>query len=79
MMESLYDKANTRMTRLKNTGFNYEGRIFEKSMSPYLFGDTKRREILLSFETMVFFLVQKVKMIKTFYNYTVPRDYKHIN
>ena len=67
------------MTRLKNTGFNYEGKIFEKSMSQYLFRDDSRRDILLNYEKLIYFLVQKVKMIKTFYNYTVPRDYKHIN
>lgn len=67
------------MTRLKNTGFNYEGKIFEKSMSQYLFRDDNRRDILLNYEKLIHFLVQKVKMIKTFYNYTVPRDYKHIN
>jgi len=79
MKESLYDLANTRMTRLKNTGFDYEGKIFEKTMSPYIFADPKRRDILQKYETLVFFLVQKVKMIKSFYNYTVPKDYKHVN
>jgi hypothetical protein len=79
MNTSLYDKVNTRLTRLKNTGFDYEGKIFERTMSPYLFTDTKRRDILLKYETMIYFLIEKVKTIKTFYNYTVPKDYKHIN
>jgi hypothetical protein len=79
MKKSLYNIANTRMTRLKNTGFDYEGKIFEKTMSPYLFLDEKRRDILLKYETLIYFLVEKVKTIKTFYNYTVPKDYKHIN
>jgi len=78
-MESLYEKAYTRMTRLKNTGFQYEGKIFEKTMSPYLFNDPKRRDILLEYEKMVFFLIEKVKYIKTFFNYTVPKDYRNLN
>lgn len=79
MKESLYDKANSRRTHVKNTGFDYEGRIFEKTMSPYLFADPNRRDILNSYERIVFFLIEKVKMIKTFYNYTVPKDYRNLN
>lgn len=79
MKRSLYDFATDRMTRVKNTGFDYEGKIFQRSMSPYLFNDDTRKGILLEFEKMIFFLVEKVKSIKTFYNYTVPRDYTKIN
>ena len=79
MKKSLYDIANNRMTRLKNKGFDYENRIFERTLSPYILADTKRQEILMSYEKIVYFLVEKTKMIKTFFNYTVPKDYKHIN
>lgn len=79
MKQSLYDKANNRLTHVKNTGFDYEGHIFEKTMSPYLFADPNRRDILSSYEKIIFFLVEKVKMIKTFYNYTVPKDYRNLN
>ena len=78
-MNSLYDFANTRITRLKNTGYNYEGKIFEKTMSPFLFIDPNRKDILSAYEKIIFFLVEKVKAIKTFYNYTVPKDYKNLN
>ena len=79
MKNSLYDKANNRMTRLKNSGFDYEGRIFEKTMSPYILMDPNRRDILNSYEKIIYFLIEKVKFIKTFYNYTTPKDYKHLN
>lgn len=79
MKDSLYEVSRTRMTRLKNLGFDYKGKIFEKTMSPYIFLDPTRRDILQSYEKMIFFLVEKVKMIKTFYNYTVPKDYTKIN
>ena len=77
--DSLYDVANNRLTRLKNSGFNYKDQIFERTLSPYIMTDPKRRGILLSFEKLIYFLVEKVKLIKTFYNYTVPKDYKHLN
>jgi hypothetical protein len=79
MIESLYNRANTRLTRLKNTGFDYQGKIFEKSISPYIMGEAKRREILNEFEKLIYFMIEKVKYIKTFYNYTVDKDYNRLN
>ncbi len=79
MKNSLYEKTNNRLTRVKNTGFDYEGHIFEKTMSPYLFADPNRKDILFSYEKIIFFLIEKVKMIKTFYNFTVPKDYRNLN
>ena len=79
MKESLYLKARTRLTRLKNTGFDYRGKLFRKSMSPLLFADPKRAEILDEYEKVMYFLVEKAKLIKTFYNYTVNKDYKNLN
>jgi hypothetical protein len=78
-MESLYKKTESRLNRLEDTGFDYEGRIFEKSMSPLMFADPVRKSILDEIEKMVFFMIEKVKVIKTFYNYTVDKDYKKLN
>ena len=41
--------------------------------------DATRAGIMDQFENMFYFLVEKVKIIKTYYNYTVPKDYKKIN
>jgi hypothetical protein len=78
-MESLYKKTKTRLDQLKNTGYNYQGKIFEKSLSPLMFADSTRKGILDEYEKLIYFLVEKVKLIKTFYNYTVDKDYKHLN
>lgn len=79
MKKSLYRAADTRLDRLKNRGYNYEGKIFQRSMSPYLFRDPNRADILSYMERMIFFLVEKAKSIKTFYNYTVDKDETRIN
>jgi hypothetical protein len=79
MKKSLYDITNTRLTRLKNTGFDYEGNLFKRSLSPYILLDNKRSSILLEMEKMIFFLIEKAKYIKTFVNYTVPADYRNLN
>ena len=42
-MESLYKTATNRLTRLRDTGFDYKGRVFEKTMSPLMFADPTRK------------------------------------
>jgi hypothetical protein len=79
MKDSLYDKTNTRKTRLKNTGFNYRGQILRRSLSPYLYREETRASILEEIDRIITFWVDNVKTIKTFYNYTVPKDYTDIN
>lgn len=79
MKTSLYNKTYTRLNNTKNTGFDYEGKIFERTMSPLLLAEPKRKSILQEFEKNIFFLIEKVKYIKTFYNYTVDKDYRKLN
>ena len=75
MNNSLYDFVDTRLDSLLNRGYDYEGNIFRKTMSPYIYADQKRSNILDKFETIIFFLIEKVKGIKVFYNYTVSKNY----
>lgn len=79
MKESLYNISKTRLTRLKNIGYDYKNKIFEKSLSPYLLRDNNRKDILLQYEKILYFLIEKVKYIKNFFNYTVDKNYKHLN
>ena len=79
MKASIYDNVNNRLTRQQNSGFDYEGQIFARSLSSYILSDPNRSNILTKYEEMIYFLVQKVKTIKTFFNYTVPKDYTQIN
>lgn len=79
MKQSLYDIANNRLTCLKNTGYDYREKIFDKSLSPYLNADPTRRDILKEIEKMIQFLVDKAHYIKNFINYTVDKNYKHLN
>lgn len=78
-MNSIYDKTTSRHDKINNIGFDYEGNIFKRTMSGYLFQDEERAEILSRFEEIVFFLIEKVKLIKTFYNYTVSKNYRKLN
>lgn len=78
MQESLYDIVNTRRDRLLNRGFDYKDQIFNRSLSPFILSDSRRRGILLQFESLLYFLIQKVRLIKAHNNYTVNKDYKNL-
>lgn len=78
MKKSLYKISESRLNVLKNRGFNYEGKILKKSLSSYLYKDPKREEILNEFEKIVFFSVEKIKLIKAFFNYTADKDYTNL-
>lgn len=79
MKESLYQISRTRLTRLKNTGYDYKNKIFEKSLSPYILRDDNRKDILSRYEKIVYFLIEKAKYVKNFFNYTVDKNYKQLN
>lgn len=79
MNDSLYNSAKTRRTRLKNVGYEYEGKIFKNTLSPYLLSDPNRSDILTQIEKTVFYLIEKTKYIKNFFNYTVDKNYKNLN
>ena len=79
MKDSLYDIATSRNEKINNLGFDYKGKILKKTISPYMYADPERATILDKFESWLHFLVEKVKLIKTYYNYTVPANYRKLN
>jgi len=64
---------------IKNRGFDYEGHIFERTMSKFLFAEEKRAGILAKMEAVVFELIERVKLIKNHFNYSVPKNYRNKN
>lgn len=79
MRDSIYDATISRNEKINNLGYDYKGKILRRTVSPYLYSDPERATILDQFENWLYFLVEKVKDIKTFYNYTVPKNYKKLN
>jgi len=79
MDQSLYDLANSRNERLNGLGYDYTGKILRNTTSSYIYTDPTRAGILDQFEAVIGSLAEKVKLIRTFYNYTVPKYYKKIN
>jgi hypothetical protein len=77
--KSYYEYIETTEDRRTNVGFEYEGRIFEKTLSSItLGGDNNRKSILNSIEKVVFRLIETTKNIRNFVNYRVPKNNKYV-
>ncbi len=77
--KSWYEFIKTQNDVRSNVGFDYEGRIFEKTMSNQLLaGDENRILILASLEKIVNQLFETTKYIKNYINYTVPKNNKYV-
>jgi len=77
--KSWYEFINSQNDIRSNVGFEYEGKIFEKTLSnPLLNGDSNRMDILASMERVIFYWFETAKYIKNYINYTVPKNNKFV-
>lgn len=79
LKQSLYEVTESSRNQTLNTGFSYEGKIFEKTMSSLLFREEKRSEILAEMEKVVFHLIESVKMIKLSFDWRKRKNYRNFN
>ena len=59
-------------------GFEYKNQIFERTMSNLLFRDPTKNLILEHYQRVVFALIESVKQIKNYFNYTVPFNNRRV-
>jgi hypothetical protein len=77
--KSWYEFIQSQNDIRSNEGFNYEGKIFEKTLSNQVMqGDDNRIAILASMEKVVYQLFESTKYIKNYINYTVPKNNKYV-
>jgi hypothetical protein len=77
--KSWYEFIQSQNDIRSNEGFNYEGKIFEKTLSNQVMqGDDNRIAILASMEKVVYQLFETTKYIKNYINYTVPKNNKYV-
>jgi hypothetical protein len=79
LKQSLYDVTKHSQDNILNTGFDYQGQLFSRTMSSFLFLEAKRANILASLEAIYYEMIQRVKTIKTFYDYAKEKDYRKFN
>jgi hypothetical protein len=61
---------------LKNQGFDYETRLFEKTLSNYMLVDPRKEYTFLQFQKMLVYVINAVGGIKKAFNYTVSKNYR---
>lgn len=77
--KSYYDYINSTRDDRSNVGFDYEGKIFDKTMSSItLGGDKNRKSMLNSIEKVIYNLIETTKSIRNFINYRVPKNNKYV-
>ena len=77
--ESIFDVTENSRNVIKNKGFDYKGKIFEKSMSSFLFREEKRAAILEEIEKIVYEMIEQVKDIKKTFDYRKQKKYRDFN
>jgi hypothetical protein len=77
--ESKIFASNHRLDNLKNRGFNYKGKQIKKSISHYILEDPIKNEIINSWESLIFELTERTKMIKKTFNYTIEKNFTKFN
>ena len=79
LKESVYDVAEHLRDKIDYKGFNYEDKLFERSMSNYMFREEKRAGILGYLQVVMFEMIERVKQIKNHVNYVVDKNYRNKN
>jgi hypothetical protein len=65
---------------LKNLGNDYSKNLMTNSFSKYMFGNKRLEDfILLHLQPLMTFFINKVKYLRIYYNFAVPKDYQKIN
>lgn len=60
-------------------GFDYHGKIFEKTISPVILGNRINRAILSRVEPMITYLIDAVKQIRLQYMFSLDKNSKDLN
>lgn len=77
---SLYKVTYETGWSIKNTGYDYSDKLMNNVLSSYMFRNQRLSQFISNHlgPIMVFF-INKVKYLRIYYNFAVPKDYEKIN
>jgi hypothetical protein len=77
---SLYKATYESGWELKNLGYDYSENLMGNMLSTYMFRNERLNQFIQQHlgPIMVFF-INKVKFLRIYYNFAVPKDYEKIN
>jgi hypothetical protein len=77
---SLYRATYEHGWHLKNLGYDYTLNLLKNTMSSYMFKNPHLRTFLNNYlSPIMVFWVNKVKYLRIYYNFAVPKWYQKIN
>lgn len=77
---SLYKATYEEGWELKNLGNDYSQNLLRNSLSTYLFKNPNLRTFLENYLTPIMtFYINRVKYLRIYFNFAVPKDYDKIN
>ena len=77
---SLYRATYEEGWELKNTGYDYSKTLLKITMSNYMFKNIHLGKFLSDYLTPIMvFYINKVKYLRIYYNFAVPKWYQKIN
>ncbi len=62
-----------------NLGFNYHGKIYEKTVSPVILKNRNNRAILSHIEPIITYLIDAVKQIRLQYMFSLDKNDTRVN
>lgn len=77
--ESYRNATFHQFDKLENNGYDWRTNSLKKSLSTYFLRDSKRIEIIEYFQIIIAYILDYVSNIKKSINYTVDKNYKHLN
>ncbi len=77
---SLYRATYEEGWNLKNLGYDYSKNLLNKMMSNYMFRNPHLKKFLEDYlSPIMVFWINRVKYLRIFYNFAVPKWYQKIN
>jgi len=65
---------------LKNTGFDYQNKLFDRTLSGVMFGNPTLKTFLSYLQNQAVWMIESTLVVRNFWNYTVDKYYnKHNN
>ena len=77
--DSIYEKVETNDWVLKNEGYKYENSLLEDNTSSYFKNNSNMVSVFPYLNKILAYLINSVKYLRVFNNYSVKKNYKKIN
>jgi hypothetical protein len=75
--ENVFDVTNS-INDIVYNGFDYKDQIFARTLSNIMYLNPNKVPILNRFQKVVFALIESVKQIRNYFNYTVPFNNRRV-